>query len=270
MNAPPVLVFAYAITTLWAFAVGALLIEEGSYLAQLSAAQIGAVVAGLLTPLVLLWLCVLLRVQRVIFEARFDELRHRLEQLAARIGGPDPHESGARDGGREAAEPPPPAPPVEPTSAPRQPSGSVPGPARPLVVPAAEPARSAQPSFDRALGNLIADAEQSIEVIEGEEVGPEFIHRSTGIVDGWIEVEFRNVGGPARNLIAITEGDTDTRVDEQSVGSWKSVRVSLQPLGSIDEAFRFCLVFNGPTGDERQQFFRYCVDDVVAIARPES
>jgi len=110
----------------------------------------------------------------------------------------------------------------------------------------------------------------SIQVMEGEEVGPEFIHRNTLIVDDWLEVEFRNVGGPASRVMAITEGDTETRVTAEQVGSWKSVTVSLQTVNGTDQPFRFCLNFANVRGEEQQQFFRYSGEDVVAIHRPTS
>ena len=110
----------------------------------------------------------------------------------------------------------------------------------------------------------------SIQVVEGEEVGPEFLHRSTVIVDDWVEVEFRNVGGPASDVMAITEGDTKTRVTTDKVGSWKSVKVSLQTVNGTDQPFRFCLNFANLRGDEQQQFFRYSGEKVVAIHRPSS
>lgn len=109
-----------------------------------------------------------------------------------------------------------------------------------------------------------------IQVMEGDEVGPEFIHRSTEVADDWVEIEFRNVGGPASDLMAITEGDTETHVTSDHVGSWKSVRVSLRPVSSTDDPFRFCLVFNNARGVEQHQFFRYAVDDVVSISKPDS
>ncbi len=117
-------------------------------------------------------------------------------------------------------------------------------------------------------GEVKALGDDSISVIEGEEVSPEFIHRTTQVVDDWLEVEFRNVGGPAHSVMAITEGDTQTRVTNDQVGSWKSVTVSLQTINGIDQPFRFCLSFENERGDEQQQFFRYSGDAVVAISRP--
>ena len=106
-------------------------------------------------------------------------------------------------------------------------------------------------------------------VTESQQVGPEFIHQQTEFSGNWIELEFRNVGGPAKNVLAITEGDTDTRVSPHSqVDSWKTVKVGLQPISGAEHTFRFCLNFDSDGGLERQQFFQYSKDGVKAISRP--
>lgn len=218
MTRSPLLVIAYAVTALWAFAVGTLTLAQATHWAQLPAAELAAIVAGVLAPPTLLWLGVGIRLQSRNLQQRLSAFERRQEELSLQIR---------------------------------------------LLLDSVRHTETEGKS-----GN--SGRHPIIQVMEGEDVGPEFIHRNTEVADDWVEVEFRNVGGPASNLMAITEGDTETRVTSDSVGSWKSVRVSLQPVISTDNPFRFCLVFKNARGDEKQQFFRYAVDNVVSISKPDS
>lgn len=226
MNLSPLSVIARALTVAWAFVAGALLMALGPRLGELSLGEIAAIVAGLTTPLILLWVVAGGVLQRQTLTRQLAEFTRRQEELALQL-----RLLGAAQKGDDAETSP----------------------------PAAGEADEAESSGGAG-----------ITVIEGEEVGPEFIHRSTLVKDEWVEVEFRNVGGPASRVMAITEGDTETRVTAEDVGSWKSVKVSLQTVNGTDQPFRFCLNFANVRGDEQQQFFRYSGEEVVAIQRPSS
>lgn len=223
MSSTAISVVARALTVLWVFATGALLVEQWSNLSAMRLAELGAVVAGLVAPVALLWVLAGGILQRNTMIQRMDEFERIQDELGLQI--------------------------------------------RLMLNTVQRPPVGEEPQEDSHHSH---DSVGSIQVIEGEEVGPEFIHRSTAVVDDWIEVEFRNVGGPAMRVMAITEGDTQTRVTTDQVGSWKSVKVSLQTINGADQPFRFCLNFANTRGDEQQQFFRYSGEDVVSIHRPTS
>ncbi|MDH3712364.1 MAG: hypothetical protein OET44_00785 [Gammaproteobacteria bacterium] len=217
MKYTPISVIARALTVFWAFVTGGLILEQAASFSTMSLGGLGAVVAGLLVPMLLLWMMVGSILQRNMIAQRLEALERTQEELGLQIK---------------------------------------------LILNTVQ-----KPTPDETASSA---AGGSIQVVEGEEVGPEFIHRSTVIVDDWVEVEFRNVGGPASQVMAITEGDTETRVTTDRVGSWKSVKVSLQAVNGTDQPFRFCLNFANLRGDEQQQFFRYSGEGVVAIHRPSA
>lgn len=221
MKHSPTSVVARALTVFWVFVAGSVVLENAAGFSSMSLGGLGAVVAGLLTPLVLVWVVAGSILQRNMIAHRLEELARTQEEFGLQI--------------------------------------------RLLLNTVQKPQ-----SDDAEAGRANTPASSAIQVVEGEEVGPEFIHRSTAVVDDWLEVEFRNVGGPASQVMAITEGDTKTRVTTDKVGSWKSVKVSLQTVNGTDQPFRFCLNFSNVRGDEQQQFFRYSGEDVVAIHRPSA
>ena len=227
MNYSPISVIARALTVLWAFVAGSLVLEQAANFPYMPLGEICAIVAGLVAPLALLWVVVGNVLQRNMIDHRMDEFARTTDELGLQIR---------------------------------------------LMLNAAQKQRqgSTADSSSAASDSASDSTDGSIQVVEGEEVGPEFIHRSTVIVGDWIEVEFRNVGGPASDVMAITEGDTKTRVTTDKVGSWKSVKVSLQTVNGTDQPFRFCLNFANLRGDEQQQFFRYSGENVIAIHRPSS
>jgi hypothetical protein len=221
MKHSPISVIARALTVFWVFVAGSVVLENAAGFSSMSLGGLGAVVAGLLAPLLLVWVVAGSILQRNMIAYRLEELARTQEEFGLQI--------------------------------------------RLLLNTVQKP----QPD-DAASARADTPASSAIQVVEGEEVGPEFIHRSTAVVDDWVEVEFRNVGGPASRVMAITEGDTKTRVTTDKVGSWKSVKVSLQTVNGTDQPFRFCLNFSNLRGDEQQQFFRYSGEDVVAIHRPSA
>jgi hypothetical protein len=220
MKHSPISVIARALTVLWAFVAGSVMLEQAANFSSMSLGGFGAVVAGLLAPLLLVWVVAGSILQRNMIVQRLEELARTQEEFGLQIR---------------------------------------------LLMNTVQ-----KPQPDNAADKAGTPPVSAIQVVEGEEVGPEFIHRSTVIVDDWVEVEFRNVGGPASQVMAITEGDTKTRVTTDTVGSWKSVKVSLQTVNGTDQPFRFCLNFANLRGDEQQQFFRYTGEGIVAIHRPSA
>jgi hypothetical protein len=220
MKHSPISVIARALTVLWAFVAGSVMLEQAANFSSMSLGGFGAVVAGLLAPLLLVWVVAGSILQRNMIVQRLEELARTQEEFGLQIR---------------------------------------------LLMNTVQ-----KPQPDNAADKASTPPVSAIQVVEGEEVGPEFIHRSTVIVDDWVEVEFRNVGGPASQVMAITEGDTKTRVTTDTVGSWKSVKVSLQTVNGTDQPFRFCLNFANLRGDEQQQFFRYTGEGIVAIHRPSA
>ena len=216
-------VIARALSVLWVFVAGGLVVEQAANFPYMPLGELGAIVAGLVAPLALLWVLVGSVLQRNMIARRMDEFSSAQEEFGLQIR---------------------------------------------LMLNTVQKQQSGGASNQSSVASVSSSS--SIQVVEGEEVGPEFLHRSTVIVDDWVEVEFRNVGGPASEVMAITEGDTKTRVTTDKVGSWKSVKVSLQTVNGTDQPFRFCLNFANLRGDEQQQFFRYSGETVVAIHRPSS